>query len=141
MTSSSGRGRRRHVGRNREDLLHGESGDDVLYGNVGRDQVRGGAGNDILWGLARGDRGKRGVDVLRGESGDDTINARDGEADVILCGRGADTAILHYSDMIRDRRRGKRNGSCESVDRDSPKRSESRPEDATQSPAEDRFTR
>ena len=41
-------------------------------------------------------------DVLHGGEGNDTFKTRDGEADVIDCGPGVDTALLDFKDVIAD---------------------------------------
>lgn len=72
------------------DTLIGSSGNDLLYGNAGADVLDGGAGADLLVG---------GAD-------NDTIAARDGVADLISCGDGADALTSDQLDAA---------DSCESV--------------------------
>ncbi len=66
-------------------VLHGGSGNDTLTGGASDDVVEGGTGNDTL-----GTGG--GLDSVHGGPGNDTLNLRDGNADVGVCGEGADTA-------------------------------------------------
>ncbi len=72
------------------DRLRGGAGDDCLVGNRGRDRLRGDAGSDRIAGNRGRDRllGDKGSDRLSGGRGSDRIRAVDGEADVVLCGRG-----------------------------------------------------
>jgi hypothetical protein len=70
--------------------LIGSTGNDLLYGN---------AGNDIL-------DGGTGADLLAGGADNDTIAARDGVADLISCGDGADALTSDQLDAA---------DSCESV--------------------------
>jgi hypothetical protein len=57
---------------------------DELSGGEGNDALDGGAGDDVV-------AGDQGVDTLTGGAGSDRIAARDGEADTVVCGDGADT--------------------------------------------------
>ena len=50
-------------------------------------------------------------------TGNDTFKTRDGEADVIDCGPGVDTALLDFKDVIADATAQNPNGSCEVVNR------------------------
>jgi hypothetical protein len=77
----------------------GGSGDDELEGNAGANSLRGGDGADVL-------TGSGGADTFAGDAGADTINARDGVADAIDCGPGADIAIADAIDTTT---------SCETV--------------------------
>jgi hypothetical protein len=72
------------------DTLIGSAGNDLLYGNAGSDVIDGGAGADLL---------AAGAD-------DDRIAARDGVADLISCGDGADALAGDQLDAA---------DSCESV--------------------------
>ncbi len=56
---------------------------DTLTGDAGDDTLTAGAGNDRL-------DGGVGIDALDGGAGDDTLSARDGLADTVACGDGAD---------------------------------------------------
>jgi phosphodiesterase/alkaline phosphatase D-like protein len=75
----------RLVGTGRRDVLCGLGGADQLVGRGGADVVAGGPGNDNL-------RPGGGRDRARGGSGNDFVGARDGRADRIFGGPGADRA-------------------------------------------------
>jgi hypothetical protein len=75
------------------------SGDDELEGNALTNTLSGGDGADTL-------TGNGGADVLLGDAGADTINARDGVADDVNCGPGADAAVVDPADTVT---------SCETV--------------------------
>jgi len=75
---------------------------------------------------------------VRGDAGDDQIRVRDGEQDTVNCGEGNDTAFLDLKDKIEDATNEAPNGSCEVVERRAPNRADSRQEDLTENPAEDR---
>ena len=75
------------------DTLVGGSAADELAGGEGNDLVSGGAGDDVL-------SGDPGTDGLDGGDGADRILARDGEADSITCGPGADTADADGLDTV-----------------------------------------
>lgn len=68
-----------------ENALEGGEGDDTVNGRAGADGVGGGSGDDTL-------TGGPGPDIIGARKGDDIIRAADGEADVITCGDGFDTA-------------------------------------------------
>ena len=72
------------------DTLIGSAGNDLLYGNDGSDILDGGAG----------------ADLLAGGADNDTIAARDGVADLISCGDGADALTSDQLDAA---------DSCESI--------------------------
>jgi hypothetical protein len=85
------------------DLANGELGADVLFGGRGSDTLTGGSGNDLvnaglgddqLEGNGGADAliGGGGRDQIRGGTGADQAFAADGEADVIDCGIGDDSA-------------------------------------------------
>ena len=98
-----------------DDLVNGGTGDDELYGGAGDDRVEGSAGQDYL-------DGGSGQDIFEGDNvceaepctGDsDFIQARDGEADTVNCGVGADAAIVDSLDVVAvDSQHG-----CERIDR------------------------
>ena len=94
-------------------------------------------GDDTLWALARKDvHGRNDIqgDVLHGGEGNDTFKTRDGEADVIDCGPGVDTALLDFKDVIADATAQNPNGSCEVVNRQPrAKKGENETEDTTPS--------
>jgi len=97
------------------DLVNGGTGDDELFGGAGDDRIEGSAGEDYLEGGA-------GVDFFAGDNpctaepctgGSDFIQARDGEADIVNCGVGADTALVDAIDVVaQDTQHG-----CERIDR------------------------
>ena len=66
---------------------------DELSGGEGNDALDGGAGDDIV-------SGDQGVDTLAGGPGSDRIAARDGEADSVNCGDGADTVDADTVDRV-----------------------------------------
>jgi hypothetical protein len=98
-----------------DDVVNGGTDDDELYGGAGDDRVEGSAGGDYLEGGA-------GEDMFEGDNvcetepctGDsDFIQARDGQADTVNCGVGADTAIVDSLDVVaQDTQHG-----CERIDR------------------------
>jgi hypothetical protein len=75
------------------DALDGGGGRDRLYGGDGADDLRGGAGDDAVFGEA-------GADRLDGGDGDDYIDARDGSADTVACGAGADRVEADELDQV-----------------------------------------
>lgn len=81
------------------ERVDGGTGDDTLIGSAGNDLLYGNAGSDILDGGA-------GADLLAGGADNDTIGARDGVADLISCGDGADALTSDQLDAA---------DSCESV--------------------------
>ena len=104
------------TGAHGDDLVHGGPGNDTIdasegsdsvYGDDGDDQVSGGDGSDTIDGGA-------GRDIISGDYGDlngdgsDTIAARDGEADQISCGFGADVVTADDLDVTDE--------LCENVD-------------------------
>jgi Ca2+-binding RTX toxin-like protein len=88
-------------GANDDDTLMGRRGNDdllgdiVVFSNVGNDTLNGGAGNDDLEGGPGNDtlNGGPGIDTLDGGPGSDAFYTRDGEADEIICGPGADNVV------------------------------------------------
>jgi Tol biopolymer transport system component len=86
-------------------IVDGRAGDDTLSArgapHIG-DELDGGDGNDVLRGGSWPDRlnGGPGRDVLNGGGGRDTIDARDGEADLVDCGAGIDTAYVDRLDVV-----------------------------------------
>jgi Ca2+-binding RTX toxin-like protein len=118
-----------------DDKQYGGAGNDTIYAARGRDESWGEAGDDTLWAMARWDvRGRNDIqgDVLHGGEGNDTFKTRDGEADVIDCGPGVDTALLDFKDVIIDATAQNPNGSCEVVNRQKrAKKGEAEKEDST----------
>jgi Ca2+-binding RTX toxin-like protein len=108
-----------------DDVARGGGGNDDLTGGSGADQLFGEAGNDTLYGGEGDDRveGGPGTDSLFGDyaqcsaygcsSGNDQLLARDGEADALNCGAGADSAQVDAIDTLAQ------DGFqlCETVDR------------------------
>jgi hypothetical protein len=107
------------------DTVAGLGGDDLIDGANGNDVLDGGAGNDTIYGGGNDDTivGGPGLDSLSGEgsasgffisvAGNDRIDARDGVAEQINCGPGADSAILDALDVVPQ----DPGSLCESVDR------------------------
>ena len=77
----------------RTTRVHGGYGPDELHGGSGDDTVWGGPGDDRLW-------AGHGTDVVHGGPGDDVLHAlaADGNADVLRCGAGRDTARVRGSE-------------------------------------------
>jgi Ca2+-binding RTX toxin-like protein len=92
------------------DSLYGGPGDDHLIGGFGQDILNGGPGNDVISGGASADiiTGGPGNDRIDGGGGGDTIYAKDGQRDVIDCGKngygkaGRDTVYADKIDVIRN---------------------------------------
>jgi hypothetical protein len=83
-------------------LFATSGGDDTLVGSAAANSLDGGAGNDTLDGGGGNDR-------LAGGPGSDVLRARDGYADAVTCGPGADTAVVDTLDTVA--------AACETVDR------------------------
>lgn len=79
--------------------LRGSRRSERLVGTWAGDRVRGERGADRI-------RGLRGRDCLIGGRGADRISARDGERDLVRCGRARDRALVDRIDRVR---------GCESV--------------------------
>ncbi len=89
----------RFVGTGRRDVICGLGGADVLVGRGGDDVLAGGPGNDYLLPGAGRDR-------VLGGGGNDVVAARDGHADRIFGGYGADRARADRRlDVMRSVRR------------------------------------
>lgn len=108
------------VGTGGDDVIRGGEGNDDLEGSHGNDQVSGDAGDDIVGGGTAADTviGGPGRDRIAGDGsgfysngGSDVIDSRDGEADTVSCGLGADTVTADSLDVI--------DGECEGVDKGS----------------------
>jgi hypothetical protein len=93
-----------------DDELDGGTGDDELRGAGGDDRVIGGPGTDELHGGHGSDRleGGEGADELKGGLGADVLDARDGDVDVVFCGRGRDRVRADRFDRLRRGCRGRR---------------------------------
>ena len=97
-------------GRGGNDRLVAYDGHDRIAGGAGNDYLEGGFGNDVL-------DGGPGVDQFNGDRtesnviaiGNDEIRARDGAAEQIGCGIGADTATVDAGDVVAP--------DCETVNR------------------------
>ena len=93
---------------NGKDTVNGGPGNDELTGGRGDDTLDGGEGDDVVDGWDGSDTviGGPGKDRLLGDGGtvyaggSDTIQARDGEADTVDCGGGADRAVVDTTDVV-----------------------------------------
>ena len=81
--------------------VYGSPGPDRLEGTAGPNTIDSGAGPDLLIGGA-------GEDSFFGGDGNDRVEARDGVADAIDCGPGADVAVIDAADSAT---------GCETVER------------------------
>ncbi len=90
---------------NGSDQVNGGAGDDRLVTGFDNDNVTGGPGRDTIFSDATGSY--CGFYTCTVPFGNDTVNARDGEADTIDCGVGADGAVVDAIDT---------HANCESVD-------------------------
>jgi Ca2+-binding RTX toxin-like protein len=79
-----GDGNDRLVGASWPDRLLGAAGDDTLTGGLGHDRLTGGPGRD----------------VLHGGIGQDVLFSRDGEADLVDCGKNVDRAYVDALDAV-----------------------------------------
>lgn len=93
--------------------VEGGSADDSLTGDGNPNKLSGGDGADTLSGAYGGDvlDGGAGADSVDGGAGDDSIAARDGTADGVTCGDGADAVVADTADSV--------GADCESVDKPS----------------------
>ena len=84
-----------------DDLIHGRRAADKVIGGNGDDDILPGKGSDIARGGKHDDQlfDDEGRDELRGGAGNDRFSARDGDRDVIRCGRGDDIAIIDRLDV------------------------------------------
>ena len=87
-------------GRRGNDVITGAF-QDRIDGGKGRDTLNAGDGNDVL-------TGGPGRDRLFGGTGNDRLFARDGERDLVSCGKGKDRATVDRKDQLL---------SCEKVSR------------------------
>ena len=92
---------------NGSDQVDGGPGDDRLVTGFDNDNVTGGPGRDTIFSDATGSY--CGFYVCTVPFGNDTVNARDGAADTIDCGVGADRAVVDAIDT---------HANCETVDAD-----------------------
>ena len=93
------------------DVLLGGDGADRLAAGAGGDRLAGGPADDALAGAGGADAldGGLGRDRLDGGAGDDVLRARDGQADELLCGDGADRVEADTLDRVA--------ADCERVER------------------------
>jgi Ca2+-binding RTX toxin-like protein len=88
-------------GTDSSDQIFGQGGSDIIYGNGGGDNIWGDwhqvvdpgePGSDTIYGGRGPDRlqGDERTDTLNGGPGNDRIEAKDGESDIIDCGRGTE---------------------------------------------------
>jgi Ca2+-binding RTX toxin-like protein len=95
------------------DALLGGPGNDVIRGDYWPERLEGGPGDDTIYGGVNRDTliGGPGHDRLYGQGGTDTIYARDGERDLVDCGRNTgktnttperDTAYVDRFDVVKN---------------------------------------
>ncbi|MFT3863329.1 MAG: calcium-binding protein [Solirubrobacterales bacterium] len=84
-----------------DDTERGGTGSDVMFAGPGVDVLMGGRGNDTIFARARADVAEPGADTVFGGPGDDVIFVRDGEPDVVSCGRGFDIVFADPTDIVR----------------------------------------
>lgn len=94
---------------NGSDGVDGGAGDDRLVAGLDNDTVTGGPGRDTIFADSTGSF--CGIFSCTVPFGNDTVNARDGEADTIDCGIGADKAVVDTIDT---------HANCEAVDSAAP---------------------
>jgi Ca2+-binding RTX toxin-like protein len=84
------------------DRLYGGAGDDALDAGGGSDLLAGGPGKDELRGASGDDRllPGRGRDVARSGPGNDVLRTRDGLAEIVVCGAGADRLLADPFDYV-----------------------------------------
>ena len=89
------------VGGAHDDLIHGRRAADTVSGGNGEDDILPGRGHDVARGGPDADQlfDDEGRDELRGGAGNDRFSSRDGDRDVIRCGRGEDIAIIDELDV------------------------------------------
>ncbi len=96
------------TGGNAAESIDGGAGDDRLEGGFGDDAIVGGPGRDTIIGDKSG--GNCGLfESCSMPIGNDTIDARDGEADSVICGVGADKVLADAADTVAP--------DCETVER------------------------
>ncbi len=96
------------TGLNASETIDGGAGDDRLEGGFGDDTIVGGPGKDTII----GDRSASQCGLFESCSlpqGNDVIDVRDGEADTVSCGVGADRVLADAADTVA--------ADCEQVDR------------------------
>ncbi len=92
------------------ETLEGTAGNDLIKGRRGNDLINGQRGDDCLRGGRGGDtvNGGGGRDRLKGGKGRDRLAARDGQRDIVRCGRGKDLASVDAKDKIQGCERTRR---------------------------------
>ncbi len=96
------------TGGNAAESIDGGAGDDRLEGGFGDDAIVGGPGRDTIVGDKSG--GNCGLfESCSMPIGNDVIDARDGEADSVICGVGTDKVLADAADTIAP--------DCETVER------------------------
>jgi hypothetical protein len=86
------------IGYDFDDTVDGGAGDDHVEGGMGNDTVVGGPGKDVIYGDATSSYCT--WYSCKIPFGNDTIDARDGEADMVDCGIGNDTATVDKIDTV-----------------------------------------
>jgi hypothetical protein len=86
-----------------DDLVNGLAGNDCIRGGHGADDVSGGRGDDLVFGGGGPDvlSPGPGEDKVLGGPGRDRIFARDGERDIISCGKGRSDPRLEADPVDR----------------------------------------
>ncbi len=100
-------GERDRIHRDVENLTGGRAGD-VLTGDRHANVLKGGRGNDRI-------SGRGGRDELSGGSGRDKLRAKDAFADLVLCGRGRDSALLDGLDLPSGCERVRRSSAARAI--------------------------
>ncbi len=77
------------------DTVYGSSGSDSLEVEGGSDKVYGGGSGDAIYANTNDTPGS--TDHSYGGGGNDTIQAKDGNEDIINCGKGTDNVIYDAS--------------------------------------------
>jgi Ca2+-binding RTX toxin-like protein len=83
---------------NGNDTVDGGAGDDRIVGGFDNDTITGGPGRDAIFADSTGSY--CGYFTCTVPFGNDVVNARDGEADSIDCGVGADRAVTDRIDTV-----------------------------------------
>jgi hypothetical protein len=105
-----GGGNDRLLGGTGKDRLSGDKGRDKLSGGPGGDRLSGGPGRDRLSGGPGADKlsGGTGANSISAGPGNDVVNSANGKPELILCGRGRDSARADRSDTLKDCERSRR---------------------------------
>ena len=88
-------------GRGGNDTVYGKSGNDSLWGDWHQVLDPGEPGNDALYGGRGRDRlqGDERADTLKGGPGNDRVEAKEGERDIVDCGRGSEDVAFFDKGM------------------------------------------